>query len=506
MSANEKNDRATDVQTTAEIANALQQEAQGVRPAGWIYKGFKVGGQDIWYASPKMQLLMVSFVCFLCPGMFNALGGLGGGGQVSNVAQDHANTALYSTFAVVGFFAGTFANRLGLRLTLSFGGLGYCIYAASFLCYSHTENMGFVIFAGAFLGVCAGLLWTAQGAIMMSYPPEESKGRYISWFWVIFNTGAVIGSLIPLAQNINKKAGPVTDGTYAAFIILMFLGAILALFLCDADKVVRHDNTKVIVMKNPSWSTEIKGLWETLYNSPWIVLLFPMFFSSNIFYTYQNTGMNLAHFNVRTRALNNLLYWLAQIIGAIIFGYALDISYLRRSVRAKASFGVLFVLTFVVWGGGYAWQKQQLPREVVMAKEFETKKVDWEDGNTLFLGPMFLYFFYGFYDAAWQTCIYWYMGALSNSSRKTANFAGFYKGIQSAGAAIFWRLDGLGKPFDTLFGATWGCLAASLLIAAPVIWARIQDSVPLEEDLKFSDETVEDVIALPTDKKIDPES
>lgn len=31
------------------------------------------------------------------------------------------------------------------------------------------------------------------------------------------------------------------------------------------------------------------------------------------------------------------------------------------------------------------------------------------------------------------------MGALTNNSRKLANFAGFYKGIQSAGAAIAWR-------------------------------------------------------------------
>ena len=87
------------------------------------------------------------------------------------------------------------------------------------------------------------------------------------------------------------------------------------------------------------------------------------------------------------------------------------------------------------------------------------------------------------------------------------SISGFYKGIQSAGAAIFWRLDGIGKPFDTIFGATWGCLAASLLIAAPVIFMRIQDTVSIEEDLKFSDETIEDVIAGPKDKKvIDPES
>jgi MFS family permease len=182
------------------IAQAASESADsdtpGFRPKGWMYKTVRIAGVDLWYASPKVQLLMVSIVCFLCPGMFNALTGLGGGGQVSNEAQDHANTALYSTFAVIGFFAGTFANRLGLRLTLSIGGLGYCVYAASFLCYSHTQNMPFVVFAGALLGLCAGLLWAAQGSIMMSYPPEQSKGRYISWFWVIFNMGAVIGSLV----------------------------------------------------------------------------------------------------------------------------------------------------------------------------------------------------------------------------------------------------------------------------------------------------------------------
>ena len=166
------------------------------RPAGWIYKGFRFGGKEVWFASPTVQLLMVSFVCFMCPGMFNALGGLGGGGQLKLDAQRYSNLTLYGVFAVVGFFAGTVANRLGLRMTFAFGGLGYCVYAASFLCYNHTENLGFVVFAGAFLGLCAGLLWTAQGAVMMAYPPEDRKGRYISWFWIIFNCGGVLGSLV----------------------------------------------------------------------------------------------------------------------------------------------------------------------------------------------------------------------------------------------------------------------------------------------------------------------
>jgi hypothetical protein len=48
-------------------------------PPGWMYKQFKVGSFKLpWYASPPAQLLVVAVVCFMCPGMFNALNGMGG--------------------------------------------------------------------------------------------------------------------------------------------------------------------------------------------------------------------------------------------------------------------------------------------------------------------------------------------------------------------------------------------------------------------------------------------
>jgi hypothetical protein len=38
-------------------------------PTGWKYKSLKLGPITIpWYASPESQLILVSFVCFLCPG------------------------------------------------------------------------------------------------------------------------------------------------------------------------------------------------------------------------------------------------------------------------------------------------------------------------------------------------------------------------------------------------------------------------------------------------------
>jgi hypothetical protein len=70
----------------------------------------------------------------------------------------------------------------------------------------------------------------------------------------------------------------------------MFAGACLAPNLVGADKVIRKDGSKVIMMQHPTWRTEALGLWECLRTDTWILYLFPMFFASNWFYTY--------HFNV----------------------------------------------------------------------------------------------------------------------------------------------------------------------------------------------------------------
>jgi hypothetical protein len=86
------------------------------------------------------------------------------------------------------------------------------------------------------------------------------------------------------------------------------------------------------------------------------------------------------------------------------------------------------------------------------------------------------------------------MGALSNSGRKTANFAGFYKGIQSAGAAIIWRIDATEKPFMIEFATTWAILAGALICAAPVILLKIKDATPIEEDIQFTDLNYADIV------------
>lgn len=186
----------------------------------------------------------------------------------------------------------------------------------------------------------------------------------------------------------------------------MAFGAVLGLMLCDAKKVIRSDGSRVILKKNPSLWTELYGLWETIKFDPYIVLLFPMFFTSNWFYTYQQNAVNSALFNVRTRSLNSMLYWLAQIIAAMIMGPLLDLKSVRRSVRARASLVILFAVTMIIWGLGYSWQRGY-DREDVSPMNKDYKLKDWTSPD--FLKPMFLYFFYGGYDALWQGCVYWYV-------------------------------------------------------------------------------------------------
>jgi len=185
----------------------------------------------------------------------------------------------------------------------------------------------------------------------------------------------------------------------------MAFGCFLAFFLVDAKTVIRNDRSRVVLMKNPTFSSEMKGLIETLKYCPWVVFLFPMFWASNWFYTYQLNAVNGARHSTRTKALNSCLYWGSQIIGALILGYILDIEKVSRSMRAKLCWAMLVVMTMAIWGGGFALAKTYDRDTVDITKNPEWVPIDWTSSG--YVSGMFLYMFYGFYDALWQASIYW---------------------------------------------------------------------------------------------------
>jgi hypothetical protein len=54
-------------------------------------------------------------VCFLSPGLFNALSGLGAGGTQDIVLVDIGNSVLYAMFAIFGIIGGTINVSSGDR-------------------------------------------------------------------------------------------------------------------------------------------------------------------------------------------------------------------------------------------------------------------------------------------------------------------------------------------------------------------------------------------------------
>lgn len=63
-------------------------------------------GFSAFYYNTVTQVCLLGLVCFLCPGSFNALNGLGAAGRVDSGVNSNSNSALYATFTVAAFFAG----------------------------------------------------------------------------------------------------------------------------------------------------------------------------------------------------------------------------------------------------------------------------------------------------------------------------------------------------------------------------------------------------------------
>lgn len=170
------------------------------------------------------------------------------------------NGVLYACFTFLGLFAGSICNKLGVKITLAIGSIGYAVYVASLWVFDTKQVGPFVIVSGAILGCCAALFWAAQGAIMMSYPKENEKGKFVGIFWALFNSGGVLGALIALLMNLNNSGGGVSTGTYTAFVIVMLIGVALTFSLASPSSVKRSDGTRVEVSKVSTWQHEIKAM------------------------------------------------------------------------------------------------------------------------------------------------------------------------------------------------------------------------------------------------------
>ncbi|KAJ3295521.1 hypothetical protein HDU79_009034 [Rhizoclosmatium sp. JEL0117] len=275
----------------------------------------------------KTQVILVGIICFLCPGMFNALNSLQQETEEVKKLKSLQTGILYAFFAVFSLVAGGLNNILGPRVLLAFASSTYALFQASKLSI-HLQDLadmksgqrqstntidgtrGFVYGAGALLGIGAGCLWAAQGAIVMTYPTDNRRGTYFAYFWIIFNLGAVIGSMIAFAES----SSTVPTELYVTFMCLSAGGAVVALVIAPPRKVIREDNTNVIQKDTNVWQ--------------------------------------------ETQALNNIFFWGSQMAASWFFsnGFLDELRYGGRKQRAWTGLSIVAVCTICIWGFGGVFQ------------------------------------------------------------------------------------------------------------------------------------------------------
>ncbi|KAJ2958795.1 hypothetical protein NQZ79_g5635 [Umbelopsis isabellina] len=417
------------------------------------------------YSRPMTQVVIVGFVAFCLPGLYNTITGMGAAGMVDPSVAANANVALYCCGIVSALFIAPLTFKYMGNYSMFVGGFAYVLYMGSLWAYGHIASRVFCIFAGALLGIGAQMFWIAQGSIMTSYPVESEKGRAIAIFWVIFhlnadrtlysNLGGFLGSLISFAINFDSTAGQVSDSTYIAFTILMIVGACLALLLLPRSKVVRKDGSKVDVV-HPLQKTTLKSvltsafaIFKSGFVNPKLLALVPLFFSSNFVYSYQfdkASVLGLAYLG-----LNGALYWGSQMLGSVLFSLLLDHKAWTRRKRAIIAVGILFVFFNAVWIGALF---SQLQYGVYSAGLPTNERLDLTSGPH-YGGELVLYICFGLADSMWQTFIYWLIGTLSNEPAVLGLYTGFFKAWQNAGAAAGWKIDASNVNFLHFLIACW---------------------------------------------------
>lgn len=274
--------------------------------------------------------------------------------------------------------------------------------------------------------------------------------------------GATLGAIIPLGNEWNSGEKPdVKVSTYIAFMVIMAVGSLLTLALLPASKVIRSDGAQVSLHKFSNWKREAIEVIK-LFKDWKMLILIPLFAGSNWFYTYQFNVYNAPNFmSIRARSLNNVLYWLFQIIGAGIFGWFMDYAKLG-SRKKRAIYGNTIALLIIIslWIGAIVIQKT-FTRESILLDT----NVPIDVYHSRYPGLVIEYALFGLIDAIYQGFVYWILGTMTNDTERAARYGGFYKTIQNAANAVANQLESTKVAYMTQLIIVFAINVVGLLLA-----------------------------------------
>ncbi|KAF7557797.1 hypothetical protein G7Z17_g407 [Cylindrodendrum hubeiense] len=342
-----------------------------------------------WFRGVFFQATVVGISAFAAPGLWNAMNSVGAGGQQTPFLVMAGNALLFSLMTVTCLTGSIVANRFGLRATLIFGTTGYVLYSAALYTNNRYGVEWFIYVGSAACGITAGLFWAAEGAIMLSYPEPEKRGKYLAYWLCFRNSGGILGGIINLAFNANgKSTGKLDWRTYIVFVVL-----------------------------------QLKALGR-LTRRKEILLLTPYFLYINWCLPYIGSYVSL-YFSVRARALASLVAALAQIIASLLLGTFLDWAKFSVNARATGSFIAMMALI----GGCWIWG-------TIIQREYTANPggLDWVDDG--FGRGWGLYILWQVNWVLTYNHAYWLIGSLAREPADIPRLTSYVRALESAGQCI----------------------------------------------------------------------
>ncbi|EXJ88510.1 hypothetical protein A1O1_05440 [Capronia coronata CBS 617.96] len=428
--------------------------------------------------NPFIQNLIASGCLFCNPGLYLAISLLGaGGGRASSISMANiSNGVLYGVFVFSALGASTILNLFGPRYTMMFGVTGYPVYIGAMWYFDEYGHLWFPVFAGAYLGLTAGCLWTTAAYTSNAYAEEKQKGSWRAIQWTMNVSGAATGACVALGVSWNSNSLSVPHAVYIVFIVLQCLSLGLAMLLLPPDRIRRSDGTALAAF-------EAISLWDSLKMTAllfkdWraMAMIIPSF-TGEMFFPFQ-ASMNAYAFNLRTRTLNSLLNNLIQIPVTIGMGMLLD-SERIGSRKKRALIGVTFDAVWIT--GTYIAQTAWLA-SWKFDRSVPGPMIDCTDDA--YAGAIVIYMMYASQYGIFQNLVLYIMTSLTNEPRKTAALSGFFVAWLSAGTAVSFGVDATSQPYENENAAYFALATTCWPIMFFIAWkCTTATNYPLEKDV-----------------------
>nr|CAD1843555.1 unnamed protein product [Ananas comosus var. bracteatus] len=408
--------------------------------------GEEEGEEARWlrHNSPLFQVVVIGVVCFCCPGMFNALSGMGGGGQLDHRAANNANTALYAAFSVSGVLGGAAYNLLGPGSPSSSAAPPTPSTPPPSSTTTTTRAASSSPSSPAASSAPAPASSGPRRAPSSppprrpaSRPPTSPSSGPSSTPAASSAASSPSSSTTPAPPPPPPSATPPTSPSSPSWPAAPSSPS-------PSCPLPRRPRRRLPPLRRRL----LPGRPRRAAPHPP-----PLRRPQHAAHRPRRLGQQLLlHLPVQPRqrrplrpphpGLNNVFYWGAQMIGSAAVGYLLDFSFPGRRRRLRGFLG--------------------------------SPPIDFKQGRR-FGGPFVLYFSYGLLDAMFQTLCYWVIGALADDSQTLSRYSGFYKGVQSAGAAVAWQIDTRNVSAMSQLIVNWSLTTISYPLLAVLVALAVKD-------------------------------